>query len=114
MWGLIEVPSRSVTAASSGLLRGLPLHSWPASHLHLHDVGNMAATSDADAASKTCAPHGRDEPFYPPAYVVQPFHYGMYLPPSNIIANHRLIVNSSHMTQRVMNLTFFYVLTSTI
>ena len=84
-------------------------HSWPASHLHLHDVGNMAATSDADAASKTCAPHGRDEPFYPPAYIIQPFHYGMYLPPSNqlVIANHRLIVNSSHMTQRVMNPTFF-------
>src|SRR5258708_24429628 len=73
-------------------------HSWPASHLHLHDVGNMAATSDADAASKTCAPHGRDEPFYPPAYVIQPFHYSMYLPPSNIIANNRLIVNSRYMT----------------
>jgi len=38
----------------------------------------------------------------------------MYLPPSNVIANHRLIVNSSHMTRRVMNLTFFYVLTLTI
>src|SRR5258708_36539665 len=59
-------------------------------------------------------PHGRDEPFYPPAYIVQPFHYGMYLPPSNVIANHRLIVNSSHMTQRGINPTFFYGLTLTI
>src|SRR5258708_24129659 len=77
-WGLIKVPSRSVTAASSGLLRGPPLCSWPASHLHLHDVGNTAATSDADTASKTCPLHGRDEPFYQPAYFVQPFHYVMY------------------------------------